>query len=370
MKERFISHGPCIECGSRDGVGYYADGHGYCFVCTKYYSGKDKENGNNRILSDNLHNSSRGTTSLTPITTVFREIPRRGLPEEAIRKYQIDVCMDKSVDIARRYPYFKNGIHTANKIRQRTKKGFWFEGDEDGTGLFGQQLFPAGGRAITVTEGEDDAASAWVLLGSRYPCVSVKSSSRAVEDCRASFEYLNSFEEIVLCFDKDEPHKRPDGSVFFPGQEAAKAVAELFAPGKCRIMELQEGKDANEYLQKGIPHKDFVNEWYRAKKFMPDGLVFGHDLWPSIIDAPKPYCVPTGIKGVDSLIYGLRLGEMVTFTADPKIGKTTVLKTIEYALLMHPELREKNYGVGFMHLEEPKQDLAVGLMGLACRETT
>jgi twinkle protein len=97
---------------------------------------------------------------------------------------------------------------------------------------------------------------------------------------------------------------------------------------------------------------------------MPDGLVQGPDLWESIVNAPKPYCVPTPIEGLNSLIYGLRLGEMVTFTADPKIGKTTVLKTIEYALLMNPELKEKNYGVGFMHLEEPKQDLAVGLMGL------
>jgi twinkle protein len=93
-------------------------------------------------------------------------------------------------------------------------------------------------------------------------------------------------------------------------------------------------------------------------------LVFGHDLWDDIINSPKPFTVETPIVGLNRLIYGLRLGEMITFTADPKIGKTTILKTIEYALIKNPELQEKNYGIGFMHLEEPKKDLAVGLMGL------
>jgi twinkle protein len=97
---------------------------------------------------------------------------------------------------------------------------------------------------------------------------------------------------------------------------------------------------------------------------MPDGLVFGHELWEDIINSPEPFCVETPIEGLNRLIYGLRLSEMVTFTADPKIGKTTVLKTIEYALIQNQELKDRKYGIGFMHLEEPKKDLAVGLMGL------
>ncbi len=308
---------------------------------------------------------SKSASGISPLTTVFRDIPRRRLKEEALRKYQIDVCMDKSRDVAHRYPFFKNGVHVANQVRRRKTKDFYWEGEPKGAELFGQHLFPPGSaREITVNEGCIDAPSAWTLLGSLYPSVSVTSADAAVKECKINYEYLNSFEHIVLCFDNDVTHYRPDGTPFHPGQDAAKKVAELFAPGKCRILTLKEGKDASDYCQKGIPHKDYVREWYAAPKYMPDGLVFGHDLWSSIIDAPKPYCVPTGIKGLDRLIYGLRLGEMVTFTADPKIGKTTVLKTIEYGLLRNEELKEKKYGIGFMHLEEPKQDLAVGLMGL------
>jgi twinkle protein len=352
---KFERHGPCDECGSSDAMSWFSDGHGFCFVCNKPTF---PDNNNRKEAVD------KASTPYTPLTNVFRAIPRRGLTEDAIRKFMIDVNMDKTKDVAHRYPYFKNGRHVGNKVRRREKSFYW-EGDPSDPELFGQHVFPPGGRAITVVEGELDAASTWILLGSRYPVVSVGNAATAVEDCRRAFEYLNSFEDIVLVFDKDEPKTRPDGSVFYPGQEAAKKVADLpFPPGKVRILTLEHGKDPNEYLQRGIHHDVFIKEWWRAPKQMPDGLVFGHELWDAIINAPQPFCVETPFEGLNRLIYGLRLGEMVTFTADPKVGKTTVLKTIEYCLLQNEVLKEKRYGIGFMHLEEPKKDLAVGIMGL------
>lgn len=305
--------------------------------------------------------------NLTPKTDVFRSIPRRGLTEESIKKYGIDVNVDREQDVAHRYPYFKDGEHIANKVRKRSEKTFWYEGDKSDAELFGQHLFPAGSaKSITLVEGELDAPSGFQLLGSRYPVVSVLASSSAVSDCQRNYEYLDSFEEIVICFDKDEAKKRNDGSVFYPGQEAAKKVAELFAPGKCRILTLTHGKDPNDYLQKSVDPKVFVSEWWKAPRYSPDGLIFGSDdsLWEDIINSPTPFTVPFPSERLNEMTYGLRLGEMVTFTADPKIGKTTILKWIEYSLLTNPELIEKQYGVGFMHLEEPKKDLAVGLMGL------
>jgi twinkle protein len=353
----FIRHGPCESCGSSDAVGEYSDGHRFCFSCYK------KLDGGKDISERGLKERK-----VTPVTDIFRAIPKRGLPEEAIRKYQIDICMDKTSTVGHRYPYFKDGQHVANKVRKRNEKAFYWEAENreaiNTSELFGQHLFPKGGRAITIVEGELDAASAWYLLGSRYPVVSVKSAGSAVQDCKHALEYIDSFEDIVVCFDQDEPKERPDGSVFHPGQEAAKKVASLFKPGKCRIMELQNGKDPSEYLQKGIDHKVFVNEWYRAYRYTPDGLVFGHDMWDPIINRPRPFGIPTPFEGLNRQIGALRLGEMVTFTADPKVGKTSILKAIEYVILQNTELKEKEIGLGVMHLEEPKEDFAVGLMGL------
>jgi twinkle protein len=55
---------------------------------------------------------------------------------------------------------------------------------------------------------------------------------------------------------------------------------------------------------------------------------------------------------------------MVVVTAETGIGKTSILKEIEYSLLMNEDLKEKGYGVGFIHLEEPNYDTALGLMSI------
>jgi twinkle protein len=303
--------------------------------------------------------------ALTPTTDVFRAIPKRGLPEEAIKKYCIDVNLDKETDVAHRYPYFKDGAHVANKVRKRSEKKFYYEGDNSDAELFGQSLFPPGSaQQITVVEGELDAPSAWVLLGSRYPVVSVLSGGSAVKDCQRNYEYLDSFENIVICFDADTAKVRNDGTTFFPGQEAAKKVADLFPPGKVRILTLAEGKDPNEYRQKGIHPKVFVDEWWAAPRYRPDGLVFGQDMWDKIVNRPSHFQVDYPFPGLNKLTYGARLSELVIINAPTGVGKTSILKEIEYAILTNPEVIEKGYGIGFLHLEEMDTDLALGLMSI------
>lgn len=360
----FVEHGPCEACGSSDAVGWYDDGHGHCFVCDKYYSptGQQKE-------TYEMSEKGLADRKVTPLTDVFRAIPKRGLPEEAIKKYSIDVNVDKDVDVAHRYPYFKDGRHVANKIRKRSEKAFhWEAPDRDAirtAELFGQHLFPPGcAKSITVVEGELDAPSAWVLLGSRYPVVSVASAGSAVADIKRNYEYLDSFDDIVLCFDKDEAKTRPDGTVFYPGQESARKAAELFAPGKCRVLTLEHGKDPNDYRQNGVDPKIFVSEWWKAPKFMPDGLVFGPDMWDKIQNRPQHFQTPYPFEGINAMTYGVRLSELVVINAPTGVGKTSILKEIEYGLLMNPEVKEKGYGVGFLHLEELDTDLALGLMSI------
>ena len=127
----FVEHGPCDKCGSSDGVGWYDDGHGTCFVCDAYYNTQ----GESRKVTDTTPAEAK---PITPVTDVFRAIPRRGLTEDAIRKFSIDVCLDKTKDVAHRYPYFKDGQHVANKVRRRETKDFYWEGNPKGAELFGQ----------------------------------------------------------------------------------------------------------------------------------------------------------------------------------------------------------------------------------------
>jgi twinkle protein len=358
QSSKFVSHGPCDgtpdrPCNSSDGVGWYDDGHGVCFVCDKYYPPEGKKH------EVTLEEKERKIIPLTPATDVFHAITRRGLPEEAIKKYGIDVCMDKTSYVGHRYPYYKGGVHVANKVRRRNEKKFYWEGDPTGAELFGQHLFaPGSAKSITVTEGELDAPSAWLLTGSLYPVVSVPSTGHALEACRTNFEYLNSFDDIVLCLDNDS-----DKTVN-RGQEVAKQIAELFAPGKCRIMALEHGKDPNEYLVKKVDARTFVNEWWRAPRFRPDGIKIGANMWDEITNRPDHFSIPYPWPPLNRMTYGIRLSEAVLIMADTGVGKTSIFKELEHHILKLPEVIEKGYGVGMLHLEEPNFDTALGLMSI------
>jgi twinkle protein len=72
----------------------------------------------------------------------------------------------------------------------------------------------------------------------------------------------------------------------------------------------------------------------------------------------------TPFTGINNMTYGIRLSELTIINAPTGVGKTSLLKELEYGILMHPEVIEKGYGVGFLHLEELDTDLALGLMSV------
>ena len=358
MSERgkFLHHESCPACGSSDALAVYTN-NSHCFSCGFHLNDNTPpwDDGETELADEHPVRHAKDR-ELTPLPQ--REQPAikdRSICAGAVNKYKVTVNTNPDSPAGHVYPYFdENGAHVANKVRRKGEKAFYWEGDTKSATLFGQTMFPPGGKAITVVEGECDALACFELTGSRYPCVSVKSASEAKRNVVDSFEYLNSFDKIVVAFDADDP-----------GQKAANEVAQLFSPGKVHILKLTEGKDANEYLMKGLGKK-FVDEWFRAPPYMPDGLQMGTDpaFLEEIINYKDPRSVPYPWEGLNHKTYGIRTSELVLLTADTGVGKTSVMKEIEYALLTHPELVKEEAGVGFLHLEEPKRDLAVGLMSI------
>jgi twinkle protein len=345
---KFLKHGECPDCGSENNLAIYDD-HSFCFTDGCGYKRGDVQEYNPKRIKKI---EKEKNVSLLPLPE--KEMPplkTRGISKEAVNKYRVSVSVNPDNPIEAVFPRFKDGKHVANQVRYEDKK-FKCEGDISGAELFGQNVFPAGGLSITVTEGYYDAMSAYQLTGCRYPAVAVMSASSAKKEVVDNFEYLNSFKDIVLNFDNDGH-----------GQKAAKEVASLFEPGKCRIMLLKEAKDANEYLVKDMGH-EYKAEYFKAQKFMPDGLKLGSDLWDEIVNHKTPKSVPYPWKTLNEQTYGIRRSEVTLLTAETGVGKTSVVKAIEYALLMNPELQEEGAGVGFLHLEEPKYDTAIGLMSI------
>lgn len=345
---KFVKHIPCEKCGSSDGNSLYEDGHTYCFVCEHRTNGTNLERPRDPGGS---YNTGLGLAD-------------RGISSATTKKYGVGAVIREGQVVSHHYPYHdKNGHQVSSKTRIVLGKKFFFDGNVSAATLFGQHLFPAGSsKSITLVEGECDALAAFELLGSKYPVVSlVTGSGGAVKDVAANFEYLNSFPEIVVCFDKDEAKISPDGSVKYPGQEAALAVANMFESGKVRVLTLARGKDPNEYLINKF-NKEFVDEWWKAPKHIQSGLKYGSDLWKEISE-PKNYeTVNYPWDGLNKLTYGLRLSELVTITADSGIGKTALLR--EMAKFILDQTEEKKYGVGLLFFEETNRDTGLGLMSI------
>lgn len=367
----WIRHQPCPKCDSSDAFSYNPDtGAGKCFSCNETSTVSDKPTKTNS-------SNQKIDTAFRPLTTVFHDFKKRGISSVAVKRFGVDVNVGTEGDTQAYYPVFSGGVHVGNKIRKnvqvvdpvtgakRQDKHFFYEGTGRDLDLFGQQAFPAGSAlAITVVEGQDDAMAAYEMTGFKFPCVSVHGAASAVDDCKRAYEYLDSFETIVVCFDRDEAKVNPKtGEKRFPGQEAAVKVASLFKPGKVKILTLRDYKDANDYLLNGRS-KQFVNEWWKAPVYKPDGIKLGTQMWDEIINRPSHFSVPYPFEGLNKMTYGLRLSEVVIFTAETGVGKTSVLKEIEHSLLTNKEIIEKGYGVGFLHLEEPNHDTALGLISV------
>jgi len=356
MGSKFVRHMACDHCGSSDANSLYDDGHQYCSVCKHYVP----SSGEKKPETSGERRPDRPFKIRAVPSSGFQPLEDRSLSASSTQKFGVS----KLPDGGHVYPYFNaDGHHIANKIRPGGPKFFFWEGDHTQATLFGQAQFPVGcAKAITIVEGECDAMAAFELTGSRWPCVSVHSSAAATKNVADNFEYLNSFDKIVICFDKDEAKVRPDGTTFYPGQEAALAVAAMFPIGKAFIMTLREHKDANDYLI-NKKQTEFVKEWYQAQPYTPSGLKLGKDMWDEI-STPKNYeTCPYPWKGINDKTYGIRLSELVIVTAETGVGKTSFLKEIEHYILNNTDK-----GVGFLHLEEPNADTALGLMSITANK--
>jgi twinkle protein len=356
---------PC-PCGtSSDAYSIQENGWGRCFSCSKNFP-PTKDDRMSETVIDEKPAEDKSFPPASPITTEnARDF--RGIKRETIKTFKVDVAGNPSESpYIAKYPRFNvNGQHVRNKVRKVKmvekdgkpvkQKYFTFEGPSQPLTMFGMHVFPKGcSKMITITEGQDDAMAAYEMLGSRYPVVSVDSASNAAKDCTQNFEYLNSFEEIVFCFDNDEP-----------GRKAALDCATLFAPNKVKIF--QHGKDAPNDPNAWLIAKragEFVKEWWKAQPYTPDGLKIGKDMWDETSSTKSNFSIPYPFDNMNDKTYGLRLSEVVLFTADTGVGKTSIIKEIEHSLLTNKTLVEKGYGVGFLHLEETNKDTCLGIMSI------
>jgi twinkle protein len=280
----------------------------------------------------------------------FSALPKRRISEETCRHLDYRVNEERGEQIATYYD--AEGQPCAQKIRGRGKSFRW-TGEPSKATLYGQTKWGQGSRRVIVTEGEVDALSVDEALGRKWPVVSVPNGAGGAKDALAKqIEWLDTFDEVVLFFDQDEP-----------GQKAAIECAELFAPGKCKIVSGFAFKDANEALVAGKVDL-IVKAQYNARAYWPDDIVAGNseDGWEELIAAPTEPDYDYPWSGLQTMTRGIRKGEVVMLTGGTGGGKSQALREITYALL--PKLKAQNERVGLICLEENERTTRLGLMSL------
>ncbi len=336
---KFVRHTSCDNCGSSDANAVYDDGTTWCFSCETFGSEDNMEAAQSPIK--NVYTSNLSSGQITGI-------PDRKISADTCKAYNVTTLTNNGTIFKHIYPYYDDSnTQIATKIRTVQNKGFLSEGNMSGAVLFGRNKFSAKGKYITITEGELDAMAAYQMFGSKWPCVSVKSSSSALADCKKSFDYLNSFENIIICFDNDAA-----------GHKAAEKVAGLFEPHKCKIVNLSQFKDASDYLRTGN-QESFVRTWWAAEPYTPAGIINLDALGDTLYEEDFCETVPYPWTGLNKKIYGMRTGELLTFTSGSGMGKSSIIRE-----LMHHIMKTSTDNIGVLALEESIRNTALNIMSV------
>ena len=334
-ESEFIQHEPCPECGSRDNLARYDDGHAFCFGCNY----REKPGGEQKVITQ------KGDNSMDFVEGNFLALASRGISEDTCRKW--DYCIGEVAGQPVQVANYKDssGQRIAQKIRFRNKD-FHTRGDIKEAGLYGQHLWSGKGKKAIVCEGEIDALSVSQSQGNKWPVYSIPNGSAgASKAIRKSIELLNGYEEVIFCFDSDDA-----------GIKASRECAQVLPPGKAKIAKLPL-KDANEMLVKGRV-RELIDCIWQAKVYRPDGIVNGKDLWDIVNAEDSMSSCEYPYEGINKKTLGMRRGEIVTITAGAGIGKSQVCREMANHMLNQEET------IGYIALEESNKRTGLGFMGL------
>ncbi len=347
------THEDCPECGHKDCLGINDDGTAKCFSCgifIKNYTGvKQSQERSHSMVQSSVPKLVKD--EITIKEGDFYPLKDRDISLATAKKYGVRSIQNSSGEIVRHfYPYYNGSEEVAYKSRIVDTKAFFSNGPLQECGLFGQQLCSdKGGKYITVVEGECDAMAAYELLGSKWPVVSIKSGAQSAErDIKTQIEFLERYDNIVICFDSDKP-----------GTDAAKQVARLLKPNKAKIMLMPEGfKDSNDMLRNNA-HGLFVNAWWNAKTYTPSGVLNVTQNKDKFHNRVKKESVPYPWEGLNKKLEGLRQGELITLAGGTGLGKSSVTRELEHWLL-----KQTKDNVGVVALEEDWTRTVDGILSI------
>jgi len=329
---------PCEDCGSDDNRAVFDNGSTWCFTEDCSY------NKTRKVVNDTPTDLDKG---------VYEPIPNRRLSQRTCEFFSYEVGFENGASTHIANYRDTTGKIVAQKIRYPDKRFAW-KGEPNKATLFGKHLWNNKSKNIIITEGEIDALSIAESQDCKWPVVSIPNGAQsAVKTITAELEWLSGFDQIILCFDRDDA-----------GQRATEAVAALFAPGKIRIANLS-GKDANEVLVAG-KIKELTSIVWNAAEYRPDGIVTGREIDLTTLFTKEDSGLSSPYPMMDEMIRGWLPGRLYTFYAGTGNGKTSIMKEcLRHLRIHHPEQVIANF-----FLEENLKHTVKSLFALECNIPT
>lgn len=261
----------------------------------------------------------------------------RGIRTETSRPFGVRYAYseeDGSV-VSSYYPTTEGYEISGYKVRHHPKR---FEGiGETGKDceLFMQFAFKnTTEQRVVIAAGEIDALSCYQMLADYqkskgYEPIPVVSAtigeSGSHKQIQAQYEWFSRFTKIIICADQDEA-----------GKKAVDKIAKVLPKGKVFVMTLPM-KDANELLVNG-KEKQFVNCFFTANSYTPDGIVGSGELMEKIKEAalvPKIPLPPFMHRLQNLMAGGIPLGTILTMGSMSGAGKSTISEEMVYYWVFH-----------------------------------
>lgn len=288
----------------------------------------------------------------------YRELKDRKLTRETCEHYGVRVTLSETTGepVTHLYPRYKGGKMTGYKQRIIADKNFFSKGDCRNVSLFGSNVVKPNGKTLYITEGELDTLSLYQVLkafstipGWEPSVVSLSNgASSAAKDISIDFDFVNSFDKVVLCFDQDDA-----------GKAATEDACKLLA-GKVYIATFAE-KDPNAML---VANKAEELKWdvlKHRRQYQPDGIVNYADCWERYKEGRNQTCYawPAEWKHMNDKTYGIRMGELITITSGSGSGKSQLMRELKY----HYH-KTTDFMFADIALEEDVGDSMAGLIAL------
>ena len=368
---KLLYHTSCISCPSSDAMAVYRKVNeedeedkevidAFCFSCNKYFN-QDQLEEHGVKIQDTISKDSNKEVDFSDIQKIpFRGWKDRGITKITSAKYGVhtEVEGDNKV-ISRYYPSTRSGKIVGYKKRLIPKTFTCIGNVKAINELFGQSVFEPGQKYLVITTGEEDAMSFAEVLrtnnnGNEYwtPCVSVTCGDGSIiKQLKANFEYVNSFDKVVLAFDNDES-----------AQRYVEQAARLLSPGKAFIAKFPQGvKDASDLLKAGRV-SELKQVFWKAVPFSRVDVLHLEQMWEDFESEDNNVKIPFPAAWShlnDMMNGGMEKGEITVIGALTSIGKSTIINNIVYNLIENTKFK-----VGVMYLESTKREVVRDLLSL------